>query len=435
MINFGKDKWKGEPVNWVSDKVINGHFVLVGGSGTGKTYNIRKILKQLIKEDPELKIHIIDVHGDIDIGEEITSSISFSETSDYGLQPLEISSDIEFGGVRKKIATLVSTLNNTTRQLGSNQETVFRTLLTDLYRASGFYQEDYKTWSLDYDPRKNAKHKKVYPTLTDLKLFAKFKLEQMYMGASSTAVRELEVLNKNVKKFDALSKKLKQTENSKDEHDKLLDKFDKVKETVKETYVNYIDNITTGRELEDILKYDSMDTIKRVYERIEAMLATGIFKSTKPKFDETKPIKRYVIKSLNTEEQVMFAEILLEQLFVEAKTIGEREGLKTLIVIDEAHIFVKDDNDHIINIIFRESRKFALGLMLASQSFGHFSEDIIANAATKLILGIDEMYHAASANKLRIEAKRFSYIIPQKTAMVQIKEKGSMTNQYLDISF
>lgn len=435
MINFGKDKWTKESIIWDAKKVINGHFVIVGGSGTGKTYNIRKILKQLLAEDKDLEVHILDVHGDIDIGDDITSTVSFSETSEFGLQPLEISENSEFGGVRKKIATLVSTLNNTTRQLGSNQETVFRTLLIDLYRAAGFYQEDYKTWSLDYDPRKNPKFKKVYPSLTDLKMFAKFKLEQMYMGASSTAVRELETLNKNIKKFESISKKLKQSENNREEYDKFLDKFDKIKESVKTTYTNYIDNITTGRELEDILKYDSMDTIKRVYERIDAMLATGIFKSTKPNFDEDKPIKRYVIKSLNTEEQVMFAEILLEQLFLEAKTKGERDGIKTLIVIDEAHIFVKDDNDHIINIIFREARKFALGVMLASQSFGHFSEDIIANSATKLILGIDEMFHAASASKLRIEAKRFSYIIPQVTGMVQIKEKGSMTNQYLDVTF
>lgn len=48
--------------------------------------------------------------------------------------------------------------------------------------------------------------------------------------------------------------------------------------------------------------------------------------------------------------------------------------------------------DNIINIISKEARKFGLGLICASQSPTHFSEDFISNVGTKIILGLDQMF-------------------------------------------
>lgn len=436
MIVFGKNKFsKDEDIKWDPYKVVNGHFMIVGGSGTGKTYNIRKILRELMGNNADIDVHVLDVHGDIDIGDDVTSTVTFSETSDFGLQPLKISDDKEFGGVRKKVRTIISMINNTTRKLGTKQESVMIALLNDLYRAAGFYQEDSRTWSLSHDPRKNPKYKKIFPSMVDLKMFAKFKLEQIFLGSSSRAVHRLESLNKSIKSLESTTRKMSKSQHDEEETAKLSEKLDKLKGDAKTLYNEYIDSITTGRELEEIMKYDSMEVIKSVYERIDGMLSTGIFKSTKPNFDTSKKVKRYVIKSLNSDEQKMFVDILLEDLFMEAKERGEQKGVKTFIVIDEAHKFINDDDGHVINIIMREARKFGVGLILASQSFGHFSEDIIANAATKIVLGIDEMYHEISAKKLRVEAKRFTYITPQKTAMIQVKNKGDMNNRFLDVLF
>ena len=125
-------------------------------------------------------------------------------------------------------------------------------------------------------------------------------------------------------------------------------------------------------------------------------------------------------------------DVLAEGLFLAAKRKGERSGYDTFLVIDEAHNFVSDDPTHITSIISKEARKFGMGMVLASQSLSHFPEDIIGNAATKVILGIDEMYHEQTAKKLRIEAKRLGWIVPKKSALIQIKT-GDMANRYLDV--
>ena len=86
-----------------------------------------------------------------------------------------------------------------------------------------------------------------------------------------------------------------------------------------------------------------------------------------------------------------------------------------------------------MNILAKEARKFGIGQVLASQSFTHFSDDIIQSTATKIILGIDEMFRAGSAKKLDVEVKRFGYIIPHKTAMIQLKNKNSSDNRFWDV--
>ena len=105
-ILLGQDKWdkstNPKKIILNTKTLINNHMMIVGGSGSGKTHNLRKIIRELVK-DQKNTIHILDVHGDIDIGNDVTDTIKFSESSLNGLQPLAISSDLDYGGVRKKI--------------------------------------------------------------------------------------------------------------------------------------------------------------------------------------------------------------------------------------------------------------------------------------------------------------------------------------------
>jgi DNA helicase HerA-like ATPase len=425
-IKLGITKFKNyktgqqEEVILDTERVINGHMTIIGASGTGKTYNIRKIINVL--NEKKSQFHILDVHGDIEI--DGASSVKFSETTDYGLSPLTISPDEDFGGVRKKIRSFISMINRTSRQLGSKQESVLINILNDLFAANGFYANDKRTWSLNYDPYKYRKFKKRYPNVSDLKKFTEYKLRQMVSGGSSKAIQKLEDLNKKITNLNKYNNKV----NSYDE-----EKIEKLKLQCKELYTDYIDSIETGTEIEEMIKYDSREVIKSVYERITNLESAGIFKSTPPPFDKTKSIYRYDIKSLNKDEQKMFVDVLCEDIFLQAKQRGEVDSADIYIVIDEAHIFLNNDSNHIINVIAKEARKFGIGLILASQSFTHFPEDIVANTATKIILGIDEMYHQGSAKKLMIDPKQFSYIIPRKSAMIQIKNAGDMSNKFIDV--
>src|SRR3546814_19228678 len=66
----------------------------------------------------------------------------------------------------------------------------------------------------------------------------------------------------------------------------------------------------------------------------------------------------------------MFAEVLLERLFLEAKARGQRDNPDTFIIIDEAHKFMSPDNEHIMNRMAREVRKFGVGLRSEERRVG-----------------------------------------------------------------
>ena len=139
-----------------------------------------------------LRVHIFDVHGDIDI--QGSSSVKFSESTPYGFNPLWVNPDPDFGGVRKRIQSLLATLNRTSRQLGTKQESCLRNILMDLYAANGFLDGQPKTWVLQDGIQR--RYPKKNPTMEDAYRFANFKLRAMYIGANTAAVSKLEEVNK-----------------------------------------------------------------------------------------------------------------------------------------------------------------------------------------------------------------------------------------------
>jgi len=413
---FGKDKFSPyNEVIWDDQKVMNGHMMLVGGSGTGKTYTIRKIISEISKQNPNAVFHIIDIHGDIDV--EGAETVEFAENSQNGIPLLEISPDIQYGGVRKKIRNIISTINRTSRQIGTKQEATFINILTDLYAANGLYTNQPSSWT----------NYKRMPNVVDLRRFMEYKYKQMLLGSTSECLNALEDLNKS---FQSLDKKIKKNYNvTKEDKEDLT----KQKQKCKDIFNKFIETAETGKELDDFIKYDNKDVVKSLLDRVTSLESTGLFKSSFHVFK--KNIRRYDVKTLNKDEQKMFVDLLLEKIFFEAKKRGEkRDGsIDTYIILDEAHNFITEEAEHIVNIISKEARKFGISQILASQTFTHFNEDIIANSSTKIILGIDAMFHEGCARKLNIDKKRFNYIIPHKSLMIQIKNKGDLSNRFYDV--
>ena len=203
-VDFGIDhrvftqEKRNQRVLWESGKVINPHMLIMGKSGTGKTYTLRKLLRQILPQaEGPVRVHIFDVHGDIDI--QGASSVKFSESTPYGFNPLWINPDPDFGGVRKRIQSVLSTLNRTSRQLGNKQESCLRNILMDLYSANGFIDGQPQTWVLNDGIQR--RYPKKNPTMEDAYRFASFKLKAMYIGANTAAVSKLEEVNKKSAAF------------------------------------------------------------------------------------------------------------------------------------------------------------------------------------------------------------------------------------------
>lgn len=435
-VDFGIDhrvftqEKRNQRVLWESGKVINPHMLIMGKSGTGKTYTLRKLLRQILPQaEGPVRVHIFDVHGDIDI--QGASSVKFSESTPYGFNPLWINPDPDFGGVRKRIQSVLSTLNRTSRQLGNKQESCLRNILMDLYSANGFIDGQPQTWVLNDGIQR--RYPKKNPTMEDAYRFASFKLKAMYIGANTAAVSKLEEVNKKSAAFYSKQRQALRAGGADKVDDSLKRDIEKLKNECIERYSEYLNAVSTGMEFDDLLKYDSRDVLKSVVERLENLNAIGIFKSLKPPFDEDASIWRYDIKALSIDEKKLFVAFRLEELFYQAIERGVQTGIREIIVLDEAHNFFSDDESNIINTIAKEARKFGMSMICASQSPRHFSDDFLSNVATKIILGLDQTFWDESARKLKIDMNLLESIVPHKTLALQLNNKGETRTEFKSI--
>lgn len=396
-------------VRWNENQMINGHMLIVGQSGTGKTHNIRKVISHLVQSNrgAPLRIHVLDVHDDIQI--KGGSEVLFSESTSTGLNPLAVNPDPHTGGVRKTVQNFIHTINKTSRQLGDRQQAVLRALLEELYAANGFYADKPESWSL----HDSSGRRKKFPNIDDLHRWTAFKYKQMFIGGSHESTSKLDKLNKEVVKLLRFSK------------DGIgpgeQEKVNTQKDDTIDAYSEYINSIKTGRELESFLKFDSKNTLKSVLDRIENLRNSGVFRNEAPNFDESNPVWRYRIKNLSDEEKQMMVHFRLKELYDRALQRGEQDRIVEVIVIDEANMFMDNDPSNIISKMANEIRKFGTALICASQSFTHFTEDFLATVATKVILGIDEMYWDKTAKQLQIKKESLSIITPRRSALINMK--------------
>ncbi|POZ50666.1 ATP-binding protein [Methylovulum psychrotolerans] len=410
------------------NRLVNAHILVMGKTGMGKTTTLHNIISQLRGFGGDIRVHVFDVHGDINLPG--ASSFRFSEATEFGLNPFVVSSDPHFGGVRKRVQDFIATIGGT-QAIGARQEAVMRHLVTDLFAANGFFADNPKSWVLDDGFQR--KYPKRYPTMDDMCRFAFGKLKQLIIGSDSQSGRALEELNKTTSKLYRLSKKLVASDMQSSEL--LMEQSVKHRADALRLYQNYIENIETGKELDDFIRYESREVLKSVVDRFENLRASGVFKNQAPPFDQNNPIWRYDITALREDEKRLFVEFRLQELFGLAQEKGAliqgEAVLRHVFIIDEAHLFLREDSHNIINRIAKEGRKFGLGLVCASQSPTHFSEDFFANVGTKIVLGVDTMYWDNLVRKMKIDAGTLKYIRPFSVMGVQMNNKGEPKSPFI----
>jgi hypothetical protein len=407
------------------EQLVNAHMLILGKTGMGKTTRIRQIVSEL-KNLPNLRVYLFDVHGDLDLPG--VSSVIFSESTDYGLNPFVVSPDPHFGGVRRSIQDFLSVVNGS-HPIGARQEAVIRALLTDLFAANGFYVGKPDSWYLG---ETRSGYPKKFPTMDDACRYTAGKLKQLVIGGNTKSGKALEELNKVTAKLFKTSKTYAQTGGKLDPDQ--LEKQMELRTKALGLYKEYIENLDTGKELADFLQYDSKEVLKSVSDRFDNLKSSGIFKNNPPPFDDHNPVWRYNITALREDEKRLFVEFRLQEIFAKALSQGQIDNsqgvIRHLIVVDEAHMFFRDTSDCILNTIAKEGRKFGLGLVCASQSPEHFSNDFFSNVATKIILGVDQMYWDFLTRRLKIEPKILSYIKAFHVIGVQLSLKGDVSSRF-----
>lgn len=474
---------RASPIVVDTQKLINGHVLIVGSSGVGKSFTIRRMIKQGIDSDPRVRFHVFDVHGDLEVPG--ASVVQFSEQAPFGLNPLRVNPSPDFGGVRKCIQAFLRIINQASAtSLGVKQESVLRNLLEDVYRDFGFDVANPDTWTLNaYEPRlisagsdnrlylqvplpekddakalgarwdgvnklwwvhahtykgaitrwPPAYKERAYPTVLDVANYAKRLYEERFLGSDQRAVRALAAVNRAArthqrKLLDAV--KLRNQNISEENTEEALDV---ARQKAVEAYTEYVSAIRSGYELEGLLKYESPDVLKSVSDRLLNLNASGIFKSVAPPFDASASVWRYKLNPLSQEEKKMTVLFLMQDLFYNAVERGQQNDVVEVIVLDELSTYTSssDENgDGIIGIVAREARKFGLALWAANQSPANVPESLTSSVGTKIVLGLDEMYWNAAVSKLRIETKLLDWIQPHHTMAAQLKERGSAKSRW-----
>lgn len=274
---------------------------------------------------------------------------------------------------------------------------------------------------------------KVAPTMDDAVRFTERKLKAHFCGTNSAAMALLKDVNTAARSYHRKIAELSKRGSAltQEEMTELQGALDKTKDKASQAYSSYLDAIVTGRELDDLIRYNSTDVLTSVYERFQNLRAIGIYNPVLPPFDPSAPIWRYVIKPLEIPVQRMFVDMVCARIFERAMQRGVQNDLVEIIVLDEGKRYVTEANDDdVLNKISNEARKFGLGLWIASQTPAHFSDDFIKATGTIIVLGLASADTTLAARKLGVDERLLHSIIPQKSALIQVKNKGVLSADF-----
>ncbi|HDT2137333.1 helicase HerA domain-containing protein [Enterobacter ludwigii] len=426
-----------EPFIWNLGQLANGHVGITGTSGSGKTYQIRRFA-EAFASDPQTRISIFDYHGDIEIPG--ASEVLFSESTRYGYNPFVVNPDPHYGGLRKSANHIIDIMS-TNRKLGEQQAAVLRQLVMDCYALKRMYQEKPASWIKRnapesecqdlYNKREWSALAQCYPTLTDLERLIAKKLKSGLFGLdennqANLALRGFEGFMRAARALDKAKER-----NIREDTEKTQQALEKAKDNALKEYENALNQTRTGSEFDEILKYDSVDTLRSLSTRLENVKALGLFNANEPPFSGG--IQRYNIKPLasSEDELKMFVYSRMMAIFHEEMQRGESHGkVRHVIILDEAKKFCDEESSNPINIIANEARKFGISLVLASQSPSHFSEDFINSAGTLLVQNMAPGDWQRAANKLQIEKSKLEYLKPRETALLKLQRVGERINWF-----
>ena len=465
-----------------TDLLSNGHLLLCGMSGSGKTWMLNQMLNSFALTRPatdDFRIHVFDVHGDIHTDRSLEHSLIFSEQTDYGLNPFRIDPDPHTGGVRKKVQSVLNIINRVSRELGERQEGVFRNLAYETYRIHGFDVHDpatwvvndeqilmnhtdrerfyldvpigekdeakalgarwdaaVKCWYIEESAYRNAitrwRPKMVvrrHPSLTDIIRVARHTAEKSFLGINSASMSKLMDLHRAA---GALQKRKMDTyrqQNGGDienlfpeEKAKLL----KARDAAVAAFKEYAESNMSGHELDDLMRYDNYSTLSSVLNRLENMEAIGIFKTRRPPFDPSKPVWHYDLTPLDEEEATMFTMFKLEELMSECIKLGQCDHVRCVVVLDEAKRYAEaGKGGNQLDKLSNEMRKFGMVGIYSSQTPHHFTKDTIGSVGTKVLLRTEESYWPDIVRKMQLSNEDLNWVKPREGFLVQMKTEGN----------
>ncbi|KLK88420.1 ATPase AAA [Methanoculleus sediminis] len=140
----------GQRVDWSPGQLNNGHMIILGGSGAGKTETIRCVASELAAQ--AMPVVLIDFHGDMAASNGDIRSYKIREGGQYYFNPLELDPDIDEITPLRATSDFVDAISINFPTLGIQQRRKIKNIIKDCYRMSGITGNT-ETWSrvLDFD--------------------------------------------------------------------------------------------------------------------------------------------------------------------------------------------------------------------------------------------------------------------------------------------
>lgn len=133
-----------EKIFWEPGKLNNGHFIIIGGSGAGKTETIRCIASELDKQG--YPVLMVDFHGDMACEGCNIRTCEIKEGSKYYFNPLELDPKFEEITPLKATADFVDSIFINFPTLGIQQRNDLKEIVKRAYKKAGI-TSDKETWS------------------------------------------------------------------------------------------------------------------------------------------------------------------------------------------------------------------------------------------------------------------------------------------------
>lgn len=430
------------PIYYNPATLINAHVLFVGMSGSGKSHCAGGFLTSAINAGG-IELDVFDAHDEYSDLPGASSCI-FSQATGYGYNPLVLNPDPHTGGVNSQINFIIRLVKQVTPQFGIKQEGVLRNLLLDTYASFGITQEDPRSWHRhEINEVKRAElidkedfetlHQ-CYPTMEDLKALAKEKMQALTIGSDQPCVTAFDALCRMRKRLEKLQRD-RERAYSEEEICKLDDQIKKQNVKCIETYTAFIETISTGREIEDVLRYDSSDVIIGVVQRLVLLGSTGILSANRPPFGNSH-VRVHQIKSLDHDQQVLYVKLRLLNIFDECK----RQGMvapgsppRRICYLEEGHKYFTPEESDIINIISKEARKFGLGLWCSSQQPTSFPESFLTNTGCAVLLGLHTSYWKRAASMFRITEKDLLKVKPKEIMAIKCLVEGKVDPPFTSV--
>jgi tRNA-binding EMAP/Myf-like protein len=134
----------GEKCYWNPANLRNGHAVVLGTSGSGKTQTLKSMAYELPSLFPEIKIVLIDLHGDLGLPNEVCYRLDAE--SPHGLNPLVLDLDPRGGGPDLQ-SIAVSSILRKSLKMGDNQQGLLLNCFISCYENRGIFQKQQSTWT------------------------------------------------------------------------------------------------------------------------------------------------------------------------------------------------------------------------------------------------------------------------------------------------